>query len=204
MACALCVASLLPSAAQAQDTAPAPAASQRGAPLISIPSTPTPSAAVSVAPAPAVSNAGPLTTNGTVNGTATLTGNRSVVGQPGVSTPDIDAQKSLDETLGGIVTNNTVTLAGMDFYRCFAQAWNQIPLSERYIVSIHERPSARYGSLIWVEFNQRQVFQAFLPIARSNVKAIAESASALAFQNVMQADIATLIFRDVDLASDEM
>src|SRR5260370_15873241 len=108
MACALCVASLLPSAAQAQDTVPAPATSQRGAPLISIPTTPTPSAAVSAAPAPAVSNAGPLTTNGTVNGAATLTGNRSVVGQPGVSTPDIDAQKSLDETLGGIVTNNTV------------------------------------------------------------------------------------------------
>jgi curli production assembly/transport component CsgE len=31
-------------------------------------------------------------------------------------------------------------------------------LSERYIVSIHERPSARYGSLIWVEYEQRRVF----------------------------------------------
>lgn len=79
-----------------------------------------------------------------------------------------------------------------------------MPMSERYNVSVHERPSARYGSLVWVEYDQRRVFQAFLPIARANVRPIAESAAASALQTVLQADISRLLFHEADLASDEM
>lgn len=109
-----------------------------------------------------------------------------------------------EDRLGGTVTTDAVTLAGRDFFTYFSRAWTEIPLSERYVVAIHERPSGRYGSLIWVEYQQKRVFQTFLPIARSNVRGVAESAANLAFQTVIQDDLSNLLFPDVDLAKDEI
>ncbi|WP_167057338.1 CsgE family curli-type amyloid fiber assembly protein [Burkholderia sp. Ax-1719] len=109
-----------------------------------------------------------------------------------------------DDQFGGTVTTDAVTLAGRDFFTWFARAWGDIPLSERYVVAIHERPSGRYGSLIWVEYQQKRVFQTFLPIARANVRPVAESAANLAFQTVIQGDLSNLLFQDKDMAKDEI
>ncbi|GAB5095687.1 curli production assembly/transport protein CsgE [Caballeronia sp. GAFFF2] len=194
--------------AHAQDAeAPAIAthvtSSAQAQPLISLPSTPTPSPLNRGTALPAA-NGAPLSSRGTVNGSSSLDKGDTLADTPRARGADVNGQKPLDDALGGVVTTDTVTLAGQDFYNWFAQAWGAIPLSERYIVSVHERPSARYGSLVWVEFGQRRVFQAFLPIARSNVKPVAENAAQIAFQNVMQADISRLLFRDADMATDEL
>jgi curli production assembly/transport component CsgE len=79
-----------------------------------------------------------------------------------------------------------MTLAGQDFYTSFARAWRDMPLNDRYVVSIHERPSARWGSLIWVEFEQRRLFDTFLPAARANVADVAVRAASTAYRNVVQ------------------
>ena len=139
----------------------------------------------------------------TLNPTSTLRSPADTTAQHGARSTDITGKRALDETIGGIVTNQTMTLAGEDFYTSFAQAWRDMPLSDRYVVSIHERPSARWGSLIWVEFEQRRVFDMFLPTARANVASVAVRAASTAYQNVVQADIARLLFHDVDLAGDE-
>ncbi|MDR5856138.1 CsgE family curli-type amyloid fiber assembly protein [Caballeronia sp. LZ062] len=172
-------------------------------PLISLPTTPTPSPVGRTTPLPAA-NGAPLSPRGTVNASEALEKSATLAGTPRARTVDVTSEKPLDDALGGAVTTDTVTLAGQDFYNWFAQAWGAIPLSERYIVSVHERPSARYGSLVWVEFGQRRVFQAFLPIARANVRPVAEGAAHVAFQNVMQADLTRLLFRDADMANDEL
>ncbi|WP_198399068.1 CsgE family curli-type amyloid fiber assembly protein [Caballeronia hypogeia] len=177
--------------------------SPRAQPLISLPSTPTPGPAGNVTAQPAA-NGAPLTPRGTVNAASSLDKSATLSGTPRARTADVESKQPLGDELGGVVTTDTVTLAGQDFYTWFAQAWGTIPLSERYNVSVHERPSARYGSLVWVEYNQRRVFQAFLPIARSNVKPVAEGAAQIAFQNVMQADLTRLLFRDADMATDEL
>ena len=139
----------------------------------------------------------------TLNPTSTLRSPADTTAQHRERSTDITGKRALDETIGGIVTNQTMTLAGEDFYTSFAQAWRDMPLSDRYVVSIHERPSARWGSLIWVEFEQRRVFDMFLPTARANVASVAVRAASTAYQNVVQADIARLLFHDVDLAGDE-
>ncbi|MCG7403902.1 MULTISPECIES: CsgE family curli-type amyloid fiber assembly protein [Caballeronia] len=193
--------------ANAQDAETQPAAhvntASRAQPLISLPSTPTPGPVGNTGELPAA-NGAPLTPRGTVNAASSLDKSATLAGTARSRTVDIEGKQALDDTLGGVVTTDTVTLAGQDFYTWFAQAWGAIPLSERYIVSVHERPSPRYGSLVWVEYGQRRVFQAFLPIARSNVKPIAEGAAQIAFQNVMQADLTRLLFRDADMAMDEL
>ncbi|EKS70933.1 MULTISPECIES: CsgE family curli-type amyloid fiber assembly protein [Caballeronia] len=193
--------------ANAQDAETQPAAhvntASQAQPLISLPSTPTPGPVGNTGELPAA-NGAPLTPRGTVNAASSLDKSATLAGTARSRTVDIEGKQALDDTLGGVVTTDTVTLAGQDFYTWFAQAWGAIPLSERYIVSVHERPSPRYGSLVWVEYGQRRVFQAFLPIARSNVKPIAEGAAQIAFQNVMQADLTRLLFRDADMAMDEL
>lgn len=208
-AIAVCIIALsaVASHACAQDAEPVPAAhaepSVAAQPLISLPTTPTPSPVGKTTPLPAA-NGAPLSPRGTVNASESLEKSATLAGTPRARTADVTGQKPLDDALGGVVTTDTVTLAGQDFYNWFAQAWSAIPLSERYVVSVHERPSARYGSLVWVEFGQRRVFQAFLPIARANVRPVAEGAAQVAFQNVMQADLTRLLFRDADMANDEL
>jgi len=161
--------------------------------LLRLPSSPVPPSAKPVPDATA-----------TLNPTATLRAPTDTTVSRSIRSTDITGKRALGDTLGGIVTNQTITLAGEDFYTSFAQAWRDMSLSDRYVVSIHERPSARWGSLIWVEFEQRRVFDTFLPVARANVAAVAVRAASTAYQNVVQADIARLLFHDVDLASDEL
>ncbi|WP_158936892.1 CsgE family curli-type amyloid fiber assembly protein [Burkholderia sp. S171] len=169
------------------------ASNSQARPLISIPNSPAPSSLAKVSPAAVT----PSLTN-----SATITNSTKSNNLPGRH--DVNNQTPLAEEIGGIVTDDAVTLVGQDFYAAFAQAWIQMPMSERYMVSIHERPSARYGSLIWVEFEQRRIFEAFLPIARANVRPVAQGAAASSLQTVIQADIARLLFHETDLGSDEL
>ncbi|CAB3748813.1 MULTISPECIES: CsgE family curli-type amyloid fiber assembly protein [Burkholderia] len=185
-----CLSLVAAARAQAQDTldAPPPAAANGGHP-IAPPSTLLNAERVLETPKPAP-------------GTGPAAGKPAASAAAGAKAA---ARAALPEDrLGGTVTTDAVTLAGRDFYTYFSQTWADIPLSERYIVAIHERPSGRYGSLIWVEFQQKRVFQTFLPIARANVRAVAESAANISFQTVIQDDLSNLLFPDSDLAKDEI
>jgi curli production assembly/transport component CsgE len=114
-----------------------------------------------------------------------------------------DDKGLLPESYAGVVTNQTITVGGQEFYQNFIAAWRDKELSDRYTLSIHERPSARWGTQVWIEFAQRQVFQANLPPSRPAAKAMSEQAVEVAYQNIVDADIQRLLFRDQDLAADE-
>ena len=105
---------------------------------------------------------------------------------------------------GGVVTNQTVTVAGQDFFQHFVAAWRERDLSERFSLSIHERPSARWGSQIWIEFAQRRIFQAALPSGRGAARSLADRAIEVAYQTIGDAEVERLLFRDADIGPDEM
>ena len=73
------------------------------------------------------------------------------------------------EMYGGIVVDQTIAMIGQDFYQNFMSLWREKEQVERFILSIHERPSARQGSQIWIDFGEKRVFQAQLPSSRSRV-----------------------------------
>lgn len=125
---------------------------------------------------------------------------------PSVAAPIPESvQPSVPQELyGGVVANETITRAGEDFYQFFAADWRNRSLSERYAISIHERPSARWGSTIWIEYAQRRVFQAALPPALSAIQALSARAVDIAYAQVTQAEVDRLLFRDADLGSDEI
>lgn len=116
-----------------------------------------------------------------------------------------DTERQLpSEHFGGVVTNQTITAAGQDFYRHFTSMWHESDLSERFSISIHEQPSARWGSRIWVEYAQRRIFQASLPTARAAIRVMGDQAVAVVQQKITDAEVERLLFRHPDLGADEL
>lgn len=113
-------------------------------------------------------------------------------------------RSAAQEVFGGLVANQTVTVAGQDFFQSFTSAWRERDLSDRFAISITERPSARWGSQIWIEYAQRRIFQASLPTGRAGIKALSDQAVEIAYQRITDAEVERLLFRDADLGPDEM
>lgn len=110
----------------------------------------------------------------------------------------------LDDPLGGIVVNRTVTVLGNDFYQYFARAWREKDGDNRYSISVHERPSARWGSEIWVQYRQQQVFHMFLSPARQAAKEISQQAAEIVYENVVNSDIQRMLVQSQDLGEEEL
>lgn len=104
----------------------------------------------------------------------------------------------------GLVTSQAVTVAGHDFCRHFTAAWREHEGSDAFAIAIRERPSARWGSEVDIEFAQRRVFHARLPPARAGVQAMAREAAATVLQAVRDTDGQRRLHLDPDLAPDEM
>ncbi len=112
-------------------------------------------------------------------------------------------EATLQEQFAGIVADQTVTAIGKDFYQSFSAMWHDMPLNESFNIAVRERASARIGNRIQIEYANRIVFETVLPAARGNVKAISARAVEIAYQNVSNAAVQRLLFRDQDLAGDE-
>ena len=119
-----------------------------------------------------------------------------------------DAQRAVDrifdDPLGGVVVNRTVTVLGKDFYRHFSTYWRQNQESTRYSISIHERPTARFGSEIWVLYRQQPMFHIFLPPARQATRGISEVAVHQVLENISRRELERLTTRNPDLGPEEL
>lgn len=108
------------------------------------------------------------------------------------------------EEATGIVTSQAITVAGREFSDYFIAAWRDKQDSDRYTLAIHERPSARSGSQVWIEYAHRRVFQMQLPAARAALKGRAEQAAESTWQTVLEAEGQSRLISDADLARDEI
>ena len=108
------------------------------------------------------------------------------------------------EVEGGWPTDRTITVAGHDFFRAFAALWHDKPLSERYPIVVRELPSASRGTQVLIDYGQERVFQAYLPASRAKVPALAARAVELCYQNVIDSETRQLLFREADLAPNEI
>lgn len=113
-------------------------------------------------------------------------------------------EKIFEEPLTGVVVNRTVTVLGKEFYRHFANFWRYSPQSNRYSISIHERPSARFGSEVWVLYRQQRVFHTFLPPARPATKEISQYAVEYVIDNLARRELERFATPDPDLGPEEL
>lgn len=113
------------------------------------------------------------------------------------------AGRDLDADGWGIVTSQPITVAGHEFCRYFIAVWLDRPDSDRYTIALRERPSARWGTQVWVEFGSRRVLQVQLPPARTELKALGENAAESAYRTILDIERQRQLIRDADLAPDE-
>ena len=113
---------------------------------------------------------------------------------------DERALQSLEQASGFIV-DRTITQFGGEFMRVFSQSWRALPGTQEFDITIIERPTARYGSLVWVEYNNRPIARAFLYAGRSTaIRPIAVAAAEYVAGKLADEALASQLFEDPDLA----
>ncbi|KJZ39450.1 MULTISPECIES: curli production assembly/transport protein CsgE [Pseudomonas] len=107
-----------------------------------------------------------------------------------------------DEMLGFIV-DDTISHIGHDFYYSFSE---RVRASSRmdFNLVVRERPSARWGSLVTVEFRQRLVYRRFLPPNTVELKDEAYEAADLVRAQIVRQKLEALLQDTTDLERDEL
>jgi curli production assembly/transport component CsgE len=110
--------------------------------------------------------------------------------------------EGLDQASGFIV-DRTITNFGAEFVRIFSQTWREQPGTEEFVITIIERPTARFGSLVWVEQNNRPIVRAFLYAGRSaGIRPVATAAAEYVAKKLADDAIASLLLEDPDLSKE--
>ncbi|KQN49798.1 curli production assembly protein CsgE [Pseudomonas sp. Leaf48] len=107
-----------------------------------------------------------------------------------------------DEMLGFII-DDTISHIGHDFYYSFSERLRATSPMDFNLV-VRERPSARWGSLVTVEFQQRLVYRRFLPPNTVELKDEAYEAADLVRAQIVRRKLEALLQDTTDLERDEL
>lgn len=112
--------------------------------------------------------------------------------------------RSLDrDDITGTVIDQTITVIGHDFYKYFSDKWRDQGETARYNLAIFERPSARWGHLIWIEYNRSMIYRIFSSQRRSGIKGQSEAAVQAVAERIAAMEVNKLLFADPDVGNDE-
>jgi curli production assembly/transport component CsgE len=112
-------------------------------------------------------------------------------------------RRGLADLAGGLVLDATVTVLGREFFSAYADAWRDLDSGQRYSVTIHEVPTARFGSTIRVQSRGSVVYQALLRPSRQAARELAPRVAADIFNGLIRAEAEQALFRDPDLGPEE-
>lgn len=132
-----------------------------------------------------------------------LSGGARAQGDPGIDAGILDERVGRALEASGFIVDRTATNFGAQFVRAFSEAWRELDGTDGVDVTIVERPSARYGSLVWVEHNGRPLVRAFLYAGRSaTIRPAAAAAAQHVARQVADDALAASLFVDPDLGRD--
>ncbi|PKQ73188.1 CsgE [Aeromonas sobria] len=104
----------------------------------------------------------------------------------------------------GLVLDRTFTRFGQGFYNEFTRLRSDEDPDAQENLTIHERPTARWGSLIWITHNRKVIFKTALSPGRNQQEQSAKLAWSQVRQTLEQQKIATLFMDTFDLEHDEL
>ncbi len=93
---------------------------------------------------------------------------------------------AFDDGLDGLIVNQTMTRFGQDFYSQFVKHWNEYQMVVPANLVVHERPSARWGSQIWIEYRQRMIEYHRIGASTRAIGEIAQRAATNIFNLLLQ------------------
>ncbi|MFL1526629.1 curli production assembly/transport protein CsgE [Pseudomonas sp. O230] len=107
-----------------------------------------------------------------------------------------------DEMMGFIV-DDTISHIGHDFYYSFSERLRATSSMDFNLV-VRERPSARWGALVTVEYQQRLVYRRFLPPNTVELKDEAYDAADWVRGQIVQRKLEAMLQDTTDLERDEL
>ena len=107
-----------------------------------------------------------------------------------------------DEMMGFIV-DDTISHIGHDFYYSFSERLRATSPMDFNLV-VRERPSARWGALVTVEYQQRLVYRRFLPPNTVELKDEAYDAADWVRGPIVQRKLEAMLQDTTDLERDEL
>lgn len=107
-----------------------------------------------------------------------------------------------DEIMGFIV-DYTISHIGREFYRAFSERLRDTSKLDFNLV-VRERPDARWGSLIWVEYERRVLYRQFLRPNTAELQPVAYTAADLVLEAIAQQKLQRLLQDTQDMERDEI
>lgn len=108
-----------------------------------------------------------------------------------------------EDELLGFVVDDTISHIGHEFYYAFTERLRATSPMDFNLV-VRERPSARWGSLVTVEYQQRLVYRRFLPPNTVELKEEASDAADWVRGQIVQRKLEALLQDTTDLERDEL
>ncbi|MFC6632922.1 CsgE family curli-type amyloid fiber assembly protein [Microbulbifer taiwanensis] len=109
----------------------------------------------------------------------------------------------IEDEISGFNIDRTITRTGHDFARYMSEYRNLHYPDSDYNLTIFERPSARWGNLIWVTYNEKTVFRQFISPSTNNIRRLAEEVSKHIHETVLQEKIRSALTDHFDIGKDE-
>lgn len=109
----------------------------------------------------------------------------------------------LEDEISGFNIDQTITRTGHDFVRYMNEYRNLNYPDSKYNLTVEERPSARWGNLIWITYNNNTVFRRFISPSTNNIRGLAEEASQMIHELVLQEKLREALNDHFDLGKDE-
>ncbi|MDE1164595.1 MAG: curli production assembly/transport protein CsgE [Pseudomonas sp.] len=114
-----------------------------------------------------------------------------------------NAWAGAEDEMMGFITEDCISHIGHDFYYSFSKRMRDISRMDFNLV-VRERPSARWGSLVTIEYQQRVIYRRFLPPNTVDLQATANEAADLVKAQIIQRKLETLLQDTTDLEKDEL
>ena len=124
-------------------------------------------------------------------------------GEPLEATQAEASSGRIEDEISGFNVDQTITRTGHDFARYMSEYRNLNYPDSDYNLTIRERPSARWGNLIWITYNNDTVFRRFISPSTNNIQALAEEAAAMIHEMVLQEKIRQAFTDHFDIGKDE-
>lgn len=108
-----------------------------------------------------------------------------------------------EDELRGFIIDNTISRIGHEFYRYFSDRLRDTSALDFNLV-VRERPSARWGSLIWIEHENQTIYRSFLQPNTAELKPLAEQAADQIKDRIARQKIERLLQDSSDIGKDEL
>ncbi|HEX7386100.1 MAG TPA: CsgE family curli-type amyloid fiber assembly protein [Castellaniella sp.] len=125
-------------------------------------------------------------------------------GQQPTSPDGLDRGQINNEPLRGLMINRTMTVMGWNFYKSFAEVWQALYPDSQDNLSVVERPTAQYGSEIWINTMNQTVYHTFISPTRAREREESRNAAEVVHNNIDIINAQRKLALDVDLGPEEM